>query len=1494
MDTEAIGMETQQSIEGFRLSPQQERLWRAAGGQDAPAWRARVSVEIAGDLDRKILGGALAAVIERHEILRTAFRTLPGLAMPLQMVTGSTAVELRDTVDDPAFDLAEPPLVRAALAPLGDGRHLLTLTMPPLLADAAGLENLVRELAAVYSAARGESGADEEPMQYIDLSEWQHDLLASEETREGREYWQKRAIGAIRPPALPFERATGESFEPRSVPVPTRMPGGREILLAAWAVLLARLTGESEIPVGVVFDGRKLDELAGALGPFARLLPVRVRIGEETRFADLARSLQGILTEHAQWQEYFAEEPDGEAVLPFTFELRGAPAVHRAGGATFTVRERRARLAAATLELLVEEDGRAEIGYDAARISETEALRLAERFAALVAGAAARPESRVAELDLLGAGERRLFMAWNDTAVDFGVEPVLHLLVQAQAARTPDRAAVEWDGGRWTYAELEERASRLTRLLLRRGVKPEDRVAICCERSPEMVAAQLAVWKAGAAWVPLDPSSPAERLAFLLEDARPAVLIAGPGAPADLAPGQAILLDLRTEELADIPEELPGGQVGPDRLAYVIYTSGSTGRPKGVMVPHGAIANRLLWMQRAFPLGADDTVLQKTPFLFDASIWELFLPLLAGARLVLAAPGAHQDPAALTRAVRERKVTVLQLVPSMLGPFLDEDLAGSPLRRLFCGGEALPAPLHERACQRLPGVEVCNLYGPTECAIDVTFHPCGTGAWGGSVMPIGQPVDNVRIHLLDRRLIPVPLGLAGELCAGGAGLARGYLGRPDLTAERFIPDPAAAEPGGRLYRTGDLVRQGADGTIEFLGRIDHQVKIRGYRIELGEIESCLAAHPAVAEAVVTVREDSPEDRRLAAYLVPRAGESATDSELREHLAARLPEPMLPSSWTRLPALPRLPSGKIDRAALPAPSVAGEDGGFAAPRTPTEELLAARWAEVLGVERLGRHDNVYALGWHSLLATRFVSRLRRTFGVELPMRSLFENPTVAGLAARIDEALRGGGGAVPPVAQVTRDGVLPLSFAQRRLWFLDQLQSGSPFYNIPVALRFAGSLDAGSLGRSLSEIVARHESLRTRFSDVDDEPVQLIDPPAPVSLPVVDLGALPEERRVVELRARIAEEALAPFDLTAGPLLRATLVRLAPDEHAGLLTVHHIVSDGWSTAVLVRELRTLYAAFAAGRPSPLPPLPLQYADFAVWQRGWLQGEVLDAQVEYWAAQLGGAPPLLALPTDRKRPDAQSFRGATRGRALPAEVAAAVRELARGEGVTLFMAMLAAGATLLGWHAGQEDVVIGTDVAGRDRGETEGVIGFFINQLALRLRLGGDPTFRELLGRARETALGAYAHQDLPFDRLVEVLNPERGRRHAPVFQVKINLHDEPPPALDLPGVSIEPLAVARETAQFDWILNLMDAGDSFLASVEYATDLFDAATIDRMLGNFEALLRTAGERPDVRLRELAAVLAESDTRQREAASAERRQGKQQSLKTARRQVVGATA
>ncbi|HEX7242173.1 MAG TPA: amino acid adenylation domain-containing protein, partial [Longimicrobiaceae bacterium] len=720
-----------------------------------------------------------------------------------------------------------------------------------------------------------------------------------------------------------------------------------------------------------------------------------------------------------------------------------------------------------------------------------------------------------------------------------------------------------------------------------RGVRPGSVVGVALERSAELVAALLAVLRAGAAYLPLDPDHPAERLAYLLGDAGARVLLARGAAPEGFA-GEVVRLDAAPDRSAATGAEDPRVPVWAESLAYVVYTSGSTGRPKGVAMTHGALANHMAWMQRAHPLAAGDRVLQKTAVGFDASVWEFWAPLTTGATLVMAPPGAHRDPAALLRAVAGEGVTVLQLVPSMLPPMLDAGLGRYPgLRRLFCGGEALPAAPAARA-RAETGAEVVNLYGPTEVCIDATWHPVAEEA--GPAVPIGRPVDGVRAYVLDRGLRPAPTGVAGELFLGGVQLARGYLGRPDLTAERFVPDGVSGDAGARLYRTGDRVRWLAGGELEYLGRLDEQVKVRGFRIEPGEIEGALREHPGVRQAVVVAREAAPGDARLVAYVVPSGGEAPPAAELRAWARRRLPEHMVPGAFVPLEALPLTASGKVDRRALPESGAAEAGEAYVAPRTPTEEILAGIWADVLRRDRVGAADDFFALGGHSLLATRVVSRVREAFGVELPLRALFEAPTVAALVERV-----GAGAATqaPPLVPVPRDGSpLPLSFAQQRLWFIDRLQPGSPAYNMPFPLRVRGGLEVRALERALTEIVRRHESLRTGIVVEDGEPVQRVDPARPVRLPTVDLGGVEASR---ELERLAAEEAARPFDLAAGRPLRATVVRLGEEDAAVLFTMHHVASDGWSIGVFVREVSALYEG------ARLPELPVQYADYAVWQR-----------------------------------------------------------------------------------------------------------------------------------------------------------------------------------------------------------------------------------------------------------------------------------------------------
>jgi amino acid adenylation domain-containing protein len=864
------------------------------------------------------------------------------------------------------------------------------------------------------------------------------------------------------------------------------------------------------------------------------------------------------------------------------------------------------------------------------------------------------------------------------------------------------------------------------------------------------------------------------------------------------------------------------------------------------------------WMNRAFPVGADRAVLQKTPISFDASVWEFWLPLMGGGRLVVAQPGGHRDPAYLVRALREHHVTDLQLVPSMLELLLAEPELDrcADLTRLFLGGEALSRSLVERFKARRD-IPVVNLYGPTECAVQAVVWTA-EDAPSGLMEPIGRPIDNVQAHVLDARLQPLPVGVPGELYLGGACVGRGYHEQPELTAERFLADPFSPDPAARLYRTGDLCRRRPDGVLEYVGRVDFQVKLRGFRIELGEIEAVLALHPGVREAAVLVREDTPGDKRLIAYLVPR-GPSPDPAELRAALAARLPEYMVPSGYVSLEALPLSPSGKVDRRALPAPGA----GALAvrdpvAPRTPIELAVCGIFADVLKLapEAVGATDGFFELGGHSLLATQAVTRIRAAFGVDLPVRALFDAPTPHALAARVEAALAGGARpADPPVVPVARGDRAPLSFGQERLWFLHQLEPDSPAYVIPLALRIGGALDVDALERALSEIVRRHEVLRTTFTSLDGRPTQLIHPPTPVRLDRSSVAALPGDEQERALVAEATAEGRRPFDLEKGPLLRVRLIEVAGDDHVVLLTLHHIVSDIWTRAILNREISTLYEAFAAGRPSPLPELAVQYADYAVWQRAFMAGDVLAAHLAFWRGQLEGAPQTLELPTDRPRPPAQTFRGAARMFTLSPELSAAVKELCRREGATLYMTLLAAYQVLLHRYSGQDDLVVGTPIAGRTRAETEGLIGFFLNTLLMRSRVTPELTFREHLARVKDGALGAYAHQDMPFERLVQELSPAPDPSRSPLFQAIFNLQNAPREVIRLGGARVRGGVAENATVKVDLTLIMTDSPQGLIGRLEYSTDLFDASTIERFLHQFETLLAAASREPQKKLRDL---------------------------------------
>ncbi|HEU0076107.1 MAG TPA: amino acid adenylation domain-containing protein, partial [Longimicrobiaceae bacterium] len=915
--------------------------------------------------------------------------------------------------------------------------------------------------------------------------------------------------------------------------------------------------------------------------------------------------------------------------------------------------------------------------------------RMAGHFARLTEAVLTDPARPVSGVAFLGEEERaQVLEEWNGTAGSLAEECV-HELFAAQAARTPDAPAVSFAGETLTYAGLDRRSNRLAHALRTLGVGPEVTTALCLERSPDMVVAMLAILKAGGAYVPLDPASPPERLAYMVEDSGARVLLTRERHLDVLPAGGAarvLCLDRDAALLQRQRDTAPEVRVPPRGLAYVIYTSGSTGRPKGVLVEHRSLAAFLHAMRREPGISADDGLLAVTTLSFDIAGLELFLPLLAGARTVLADRETASDPLRLAGALDAAGATVLQATPATWRMLLAAGWEGRPGLRALCGGEALSPDLAEQLLTRVAAL--WNLAGPPETTVWSTVHRVRPD---GGAPPIGRPIAGTRVYVLDGGAEPVPPGVQGELLIGGAGVARGYHGRPELTAERFLPDPFSAEPGARMYRTGDRVRWFARGELEYLGRIDQQVKLRGFRIEPGEIEAALLEEPSVREAAVLAREDHPGERRLVGYVVAPGGDTAG---LREHLRKRLPEYMVPAAIVMLDSLPLTPNGKLDRRALPAPDAASAEV-YVAPRTPAEEMLAGILGEVLRLERVGAEDNFFELGGHSLLATRVVSRVREAFGVELPLRALFEVPTVAGLAGRVEALLTGGEAKqAPPLVRVARDGsALPLSFAQQRLWFIDQLEPGSAAYNMPHALRLRGRFDPAVLERAVTEVVRRHETLRTVFAVVDGEPVQVVRDASPVTLPVTDLRSLPAASREAEVRHLARDEAARPFDLAAGPLLRVSAVRLDEAEWGLLFTMHHIVSDGWSMGVLVREVSALYDALAEGREAGLPELPVQYADYAAWQRGWLAGETLEAKLGYWREKLAGAPPLLELPTDRPRPQVQHPRGASVRVDLPAEISAGLRALSRREGATAFMTLLAAWQLLLSRYSGQEDVSVG---------------------------------------------------------------------------------------------------------------------------------------------------------------------------------------------------------
>ncbi|WP_147486197.1 non-ribosomal peptide synthetase, partial [Burkholderia pseudomallei] len=1418
---------------------------------------------------------ALQCVIDRHDVLRTGF-FWEGVPQPVQVVWRRARlpveyVELPDSHGDVAsqlearcdprrhrIDIGRAPLVHCHVAhDARNDRWVLGVLTHHLVSDHTTLALLAEE-AQAFEQGRGDALPPAVPFRNFVA----HARLGTSE-REHEAFFREM-LGDVDEPTAPFglldvqgdgsaivehRRALAPGLS-RSVRAHARRLGvsAASVMHVAWSLVLARTANRRDVVFGTVLFGRMQGGAHAhrTMGLFMNTLPVRIALDEsdvETsliathdRLARLLRHEHAPLALAQRCSAVPAQAPLFTSLLNYRYSLHEEQGDATDDDVQFIAARERNNY---PLTMIVDDMGegfaltaQVDASIDAARVCAFMHTALEQLVRALDDARGAV----LAELDVLPADEHRCVVsACNDTDAELPGVDFVDRRFEAQAARTPEAIAVACGAHALSYAALNRRANRLAHYLRAHGAGPERVVALALERSVDMMVGLLGILKSGSAYLPLDPAYPAERLAYIVDDARPALLLTEAARRDDWrdAGVPVVLLDADEPAIDACPDHNPDAAAGRDArtlssLAYVIYTSGSTGRPKGVMIEHRNLANLLGAMGEQPGIGAHDVLLAVTSLSFDIAALELFLPLLHGARAVIAARDDAADPARLAHLIESSGASLMQATPSTWRMLAQHGWPRSarPLT-LLCGGEALPPALAERLLAHVPAI--WNLYGPTETTVWSTVRRVTT-----PVVDIGGPIANTQVYVLDERLRPAPIGVAGELYIGGAGVARGYLNRPELTRERFVDDPFRR--GGRLYRTGDLARRRADGNLEYLGRNDFQVKIRGFRIELGEIEAQLAKAHGVQGVALAARDTPTADKRLVAYYVGDASAAA----LREHAAARLPAYMVPAAYVRLAAWPLTPNGKLDRAALPAPDdEAYARAEYEAPRGEHECKLAAIWRAVLQVERIGRHDDFFELGGHSLLAVRAVTAMRDAFGSDTSLRDLFARPVLKDLAEHASTAARARDAAIPKAA---RGEPVPMSFAQQRLWFLARMGGLGDAYHMPIAVRLRGALDVDALQRALSRIVSRHDALRTTFALEGEQPVQRVhaDDGAGLRLRIDDLrGCADAGAR----RARIlAGQASEPFDLARGPLVRGALVREADDVHTLCVTIHHIVSDGWSIDVFCRELSELYRAFAGGRPDPLPPLPVQYADYAAWQQRGIGGAALHAQAEYWRDALAGAPTLLELPTDRPRPPQPDYAGATVGLALDAPLTAGLRALARRHGATLFMTVFAAWSVLLSRLSRQTDVVIGTPSANRGHAQIEGLIGFFVNTIALRVDLDGAPTVAELLARVKARTLAAQQHQDIPFEHVVERVQPARSLSHSPVFQAMFAWQHASRGEMRLEGLRAEPLDdAARTIAKFDLTLSLRESGDAIDGGLEYASALFERATIERFAGYLRRLL-----------------------------------------------------
>ncbi|MFJ9743465.1 amino acid adenylation domain-containing protein, partial [Streptomyces sp. NPDC101166] len=1507
------------------LSFSQQRLWFISQLEGPSAtYNVPVSLRLSGGVDRDALGAALHDVIGRHEVLRTVFEVADGQPYQRILDLEDLAWELSAAEVAPAdlpaaireaeryeFDLSVEAPIRTWLFDAGPDEQVLVVVVHHIAGDGWSMGPLARDVSVAYAARREGRAPEWEPLpvQYADYALWQRELLGDEQDAESLisrqvTYWREALADAPVELELPFDRPRPAVASHLGHSVPLNVPAEVHqrivemartegvtvfmVLQAALATLLSKLGAGHDIPIGSANAGRTDEALDDLVGFFINTLVVRADLSGDPTFREVLDRVRGTslaamdhqdvpfekLVEELAPTRSMARHPLFQTVLTLQNTIDAVldlPGV-RAGAAGADDSAASGRTAVKfDLDVMVAEVFDAEgvpaglggsVTVAADLFDAAWAGRIADAWTMLLDVLSQDPGRRLTSLDVLAEDERRRVLAdWNATAAD-DRPALVHELFEAQAAAVPDAVAIVSDGTEISYAQLDARANRIAHYLISQGIGAESVVGLCLPRGVDMIAAILGVWKAGAGYLPIDPAQPADRVAFMLRDSSAALALTTEEILDELPAGRSRLVALDDAfvamQLAAASTERPERLVPPQSLAYVIYTSGSTGRPKGVAVTHGGLANYFASVPERLGFGGEGAryaLLQAQAT--DLGNTVVFASLASGGELHILDEGAVTDPQAVASYLARHRIDHFKAVPSHLAALSTAGMEGVlPARSLVLGGEAAsPGWLRElvgAAGQR----EIHNHYGPTETTIGVATTRLTAEKVAGETVPVGTPIANTRFYVLDQHLRPVMPGVAGELYVAGAQLARGYVKRPGLTAERFVASPF--ESGQRMYRTGDRAKWTADGQVVFLGRADDQVKIRGHRIEPGEVQGVLTGHPLVDRAAVIAREDAPGDRRLVAYVVPTDIDELHDelpALIREFAGQRLPEHMVPSAVVVLDTLPLTGNGKLDRRALPAPDYSSSlSAGGRRAATLQEEILCMAFAEVLGLPEVGVDDDFFELGGHSLLAVRLVSRIRSVLGVEVEIRELFEAPTVARLAAGLTDA----GQARLALTAGERPERVPLSFAQRRLWFIGQLEGPNAAYNVPVALRLEGDIDHEALEAALRDVLGRHEVLRTVFEVADGEPHQRI----------VDIDELAWDLPLVEvapqeLAGAIAAAAGHAFDLAVEIPFRASLFTAADDERVLVVAMHHIAGDGWSKRPLARDLSDAYAARCAGRAPTWTPLPVQYADYALWQRELLGEEsdpesLITRQVDYWRRALAGAPEELQLPVDRVRPPVPSHRGHDVALTVPADVHARLVQVARAEGVTTFMVLQAALAMLLSKLGAGTDIPIGSANAGRTDEALDDLVGFFVNTLVLRTDLSGDPTFRDVLGRVRETSLSAFAHQDVPFERLVEELAPSRSMARHPLFQVMLQVQNNAEAVLDLRGVRAGGFAVGASAAKFDLDASVAETHDASGApaglrgSVVASADLFDAETAERLVARWVRVIERLAADPELRL------------------------------------------